>query len=178
MKPEVIEDPNGTRSYLMFRHPCLPGTAQGGWKKQSVEVQMQEIRRQATAPTKQFTREEIEKHSTENDCWIVVNGRVYDATSVLSWHPGGKAAIMPHAGRADMQTTEDYESIHDEYAHKKLEGKLPEQVECPMLINRGRVCLGCSNKKVHGFYEERGRREKKAARDVSSCGPRCGLEAT
>jgi cytochrome b involved in lipid metabolism len=73
--------------------------------------------------TEQFTREEIEKHHTEQDCWIVVNGRVYDATSVLSWHPGGKAPIMGHAGRVHPETTEEYESIHDEFAHQKLNGK-------------------------------------------------------
>lgn len=35
----------------------------------------------------------------EDDCWIVVDGKVYDATSVIEWHPGGKAAVLGHAGR-------------------------------------------------------------------------------
>lgn len=122
VKPEVREDLQGNQTHLIFRHPCEPGTGQGGWKKPSMEIQMQDVRRQASAPAKQFTRAEIEKHSTEKDCWIVVNGRVYDATSVLSWHPGGKAAIMPHAGKVHTDTSDEYESIHDEYAHEKLEG--------------------------------------------------------
>jgi cytochrome b involved in lipid metabolism len=37
---------------------------------------------------------EIEKHNKDNDCWIVINGKVYDATSVLDWHPGGKAKLV------------------------------------------------------------------------------------
>lgn len=122
VKPEVIEEPEGKPSNLLFRHPVEPGTGQGGWKKPSIEIQMEDARRQAAAPSKQFTRDEIEKHSTEKDCWIVVNGRVHDATSVLSWHPGGKAIILAHAGRVHMETTDEYESIHDEFAHNKLAG--------------------------------------------------------
>jgi L-lactate dehydrogenase (cytochrome) len=32
---------------------------------------------------------EIRKHSTENDCWIVVNGDVWDITEFIPSHPGG-----------------------------------------------------------------------------------------
>lgn len=122
VRPEIKEDTESNASYLMFRHPVESGSGQGGWMKPSVEDQISDMRRQASAPSKQFTREEIEKHQSEDDCWIVVNNRVYDATSVLSWHPGGKQAIMPHAGHVHMDTTEEFESIHDSYAHEKLEG--------------------------------------------------------
>lgn len=90
--------------------------------KPSVENRMEQARRSAAAPQKQFTREEIEKHSNENDCWIVVNDKVYDATSVLSWHPGGMTPILDHAGRVHKETTEAFESIHDDFAQKKLQG--------------------------------------------------------
>lgn len=122
VKPEIEEDTKNNQSYLLFRHPVEPGAGQGGWMKPSFEDQIADIKRQAAAPTKQFTREEIEKHHSENDCWIVINNRVYDATSVLSWHPGGKSAILSHAGHAHMETTEEFESIHDSYAQEKLEG--------------------------------------------------------
>lgn len=123
VKPETIEDPQDGTSLLLFRHPCEPGTGESGWMKPSVEDKIEGIRRQASAPREQFTREDIEKHRTEQDCWIVVNGRVYDATSVLSWHPGGMAPIMAHAGKVHAETTEEYESIHDDFAHQKLNGK-------------------------------------------------------
>lgn len=86
---------------------------------------MEEIKRNASSPEKQFTRQEIEKHHTETDCWIVVNGNVYDATKVLSWHPGGKGAIMAHAGIVHWDTTEEFGSIHDNYAQDKLKGISP-----------------------------------------------------
>lgn len=90
--------------------------------KPSVEDRMEQAKREAAAPQKQFTRNEIENHSTDKDCWIVINGKVYDATSILSWHPGGIAPILAHAGRVHTETTEEFESIHDDYAQKKLQG--------------------------------------------------------
>lgn len=122
VKPQVTETPETNELLLTFRHPCEPGTGQGGWMKQSVENQMEQVKREAAAPHKQFTREEIEKHSSEKDCWIVINDKVYDATSVLSWHPGGMTPILAHAGRVHIDTTDAFESIHDDFAQSKLQG--------------------------------------------------------
>lgn len=60
----------------------------------SNEIKLREAQQSSGTPSKQFTREEIEKHDSEKDCWIVVNGNVYDVTSVLSWHPGGILCSM------------------------------------------------------------------------------------
>ena len=38
---------------------------------------------------KEYTMEEVRKHKTDNDCWIVWNGGVYDVTNFLPDHPGG-----------------------------------------------------------------------------------------
>lgn len=32
---------------------------------------------------------QFKKHSSENDCWIVVNGDVWDITEFIPSHPGG-----------------------------------------------------------------------------------------
>jgi L-lactate dehydrogenase (cytochrome) len=32
---------------------------------------------------------EVSKHSTAEDCWVVVNGKVYDLTTFAPEHPGG-----------------------------------------------------------------------------------------
>ncbi|KAK0386311.1 hypothetical protein NLU13_6148 [Sarocladium strictum] len=106
--------------YVLFRHPVEPGTGEGGWMKPSVINQIEAAKREAGTPQKQFTREEIEKHDKEDDCWIVVDGKVYDATSVMAWHPGGKAPIMAHAGRVHQETSDEFWSIHDGYASDKL----------------------------------------------------------
>mmetsp|Transcript_37445 Transcript_37445/g.90037 ORF Transcript_37445/g.90037 Transcript_37445/m.90037 type:complete len:343 (-) Transcript_37445:275-1303(-) len=35
-----------------------------------------------------FTREEVAKHCTRGDCWVIVDGKVHDVTSYLPKHPG------------------------------------------------------------------------------------------
>jgi nitrate reductase (NAD(P)H) len=90
--------------------------------QRSVESQIADAKQNAGAPEKQFTRQEIEKHDKEKDCWLVVDGKVYDATSVLEWHPGGKAAILGHAGKVHQETSDEFASIHDGYASQKLNG--------------------------------------------------------
>lgn len=122
VKPEVIEVSDSDESFLTFRHPVEPGQGRNGWLKPSTEDQMEDIRRQAAAPHQQFTREEIEQHYTEQDCWIVIDGKVVDATSVLSWHPGGPTPIMAHAGRVHAETSEEFGSIHDGFAYNKMSG--------------------------------------------------------
>ena len=47
----------------------------------------------------QFTLEEIAKHSSINDFWCVLHGKVYDLTSYIEYHPGGPNALIPYAGK-------------------------------------------------------------------------------
>lgn len=120
VKPEIVQSEQEGEPHILFRHPVEPGTGNDGWMQPSEENKITKAKQESSAPQKQFTRQEIEKHCTEKDCWIVVDGRVYDATSVLSWHPGGKAAILGHAGKVHQETSDDFASVHDEYAYKKL----------------------------------------------------------
>lgn len=74
----------------------------------------------------EYTLAEIAKHNKDNDCWVVVNGLVVDATSFLSDHPGGKMAIMAFAGR---DATEEFNMVHEEgildkFASELVVGKL------------------------------------------------------
>lgn len=122
VKPEIAQGENNALEVL-FRHPVEPGTSTGGWVQPSADEKIASAKQSSSTPQKQFTREEIEKHDKEDDCWIVVDGNVYDATSVLDWHPGGKATITNHAGKLSQETSESFESIHDGYAYKKLAGQ-------------------------------------------------------
>jgi cytochrome b involved in lipid metabolism len=48
--------------------------------------------------TDTFTMADVATHKTQNDCWTVVNGSVYNVTSWISKHPGGAGAIASMCG--------------------------------------------------------------------------------
>lgn len=57
-----------------------------------------------------YSEEEIARHNTAEDCWVVAHGKVYDATPFLSRHPGMGDMIVKKAGGDvsrdfDMHTT-------------------------------------------------------------------------
>merc|ERR1712100_564655 len=56
-----------------------------------------------------YTVEEVAKHNTKNDCWVILDGKVLDVTSFLSEHPGGELAILTFAGK---DATEEFNMIH------------------------------------------------------------------
>ena len=73
-----------------------------------------------------YTLEEVGKHKTATDCWVIVNGEVLDVTKFLPDHPGGKMAIMAFAGR---DATEEFNMVHEEgivqkYASETVIGTL------------------------------------------------------
>lgn len=55
---------------------------------------------------KVYTWKDVQEHSTMNNCWVVVNEKVYDVTEFIKEHPGGSEAILKHAA---TDVTEDYE---------------------------------------------------------------------
>merc|ERR1719336_1418724 len=56
-----------------------------------------------------LTMEEVAKHTTKSDCWVVVAGQVLNVTKFLGEHPGGELAILTFAGK---DATEEFNMIH------------------------------------------------------------------
>ncbi|KKY23884.1 putative mitochondrial cytochrome b2 [Phaeomoniella chlamydospora] len=53
--------------------------------------------------------EEVSKHSTDQDCWLVIDNEIWDLTEFAPQHPGGAAIILKYGGR---DATEPYNEIH------------------------------------------------------------------
>merc|ERR1712187_773580 len=56
-----------------------------------------------------MTMAEVAKHTTKDDCWVVVSGQVLNVTKFLGEHPGGELAILTFAGK---DATEEFNMIH------------------------------------------------------------------
>jgi flavocytochrome c len=54
---------------------------------------------QEAQPYKEYSLEDVAKHNSEKDCWVVVDGQVLDVTKFLPDHPGGKKAVLIYAGK-------------------------------------------------------------------------------
>lgn len=52
-----------------------------------------------TTATKTYTIRQVRRHNTAASCWSAVNRKVYDLTTWISQHPGGKQAIRGMCGR-------------------------------------------------------------------------------
>ncbi|RUP49170.1 FMN-dependent dehydrogenase-domain-containing protein, partial [Jimgerdemannia flammicorona] len=53
--------------------------------------------------------QELAQHNTQEDCWVIIHGKVYDLTKFLPEHPGGIKVITRWAGQ---DATPSFESIH------------------------------------------------------------------
>merc|ERR1711971_1019963 len=75
-----------------------------------------------------YTKEEVAKHTSKTDCWVILDGKVLNVTSFLSQHPGGELAILTFAGK---DATEEFNMIHPpdvigKYAPDAIIGMLGE----------------------------------------------------
>ncbi|KAI0034579.1 acyl-CoA dehydrogenase NM domain-like protein [Vararia minispora EC-137] len=71
----------------------------------------------ATKQLKTFTREEVAKHSSVDDMWIIIDAKVYDVTRFKSLHPGGTAVFLDDE-IAGQDATEAFYGLH---RHEVLE---------------------------------------------------------
>ncbi|CDO51451.1 hypothetical protein DV451_002429 [Geotrichum candidum] len=51
---------------------------------------------------------EIEKHTSRDDLWMVINGKVYDVTPFVDEHPGGEEVLVDCGG---IDATTPFEDV-------------------------------------------------------------------
>ena len=65
-----------------------------------------------------LTLEEVARHSTESDCWVVIGNDVYNVTSLIDTHSGGREAIIQYCG---TNATEVFFSKHGQGPYEVLQ---------------------------------------------------------
>ncbi|KAG0679784.1 Cytochrome b2, mitochondrial precursor [Pichia californica] len=82
----------------------------------------------ATISNRKISVEEFIKHNKADDCWITVNGNVYDLTDFIEMHPGGTTPLIQNAGH---DATVLYNKIHPKGT---IENFLPKDKQLGVLI--------------------------------------------
>lgn len=54
-----------------------------------------------------ITKQELQKHTSHNDVWFSIHGKVYNVTKFLDEHPGGEEVLMEQAGQDATDAFED-----------------------------------------------------------------------
>ncbi|GAB4819524.1 hypothetical protein N2152v2_006570 [Parachlorella kessleri] len=67
--------------------------------------------------TTTYTLAECQEHTTEKDCWLIIEGKVYNVTNFLDEHPGGYDIVVAAAGK---DATESFEEIGHSNAAKQM----------------------------------------------------------
>ncbi|XP_010413956.1 PREDICTED: cytochrome b5-like [Camelina sativa] len=66
-----------------------------------------------------FTLSQVSEHNQPQDCWLVMNGKVYNVTKFLEDHPGGDDVLLSSTGK---DATDDFEDVgHSESAREMME---------------------------------------------------------
>lgn len=52
-----------------------------------------------------ITLQDCKAHNKEEDCWLVISGKVYDVTEFLDEHPGGFDIVLAATGRVFVRLT-------------------------------------------------------------------------
>ena len=95
-------------------------------------VQIVEIAPAAELGLRNYSLLEVAQHKLEKDCWMAIEGQVYDLTSYLPGHPSDPAIVLTWCGREATQAwqTKTAGRPHSSRANKLLQqyliGKLRE----------------------------------------------------
>ncbi|KAI8804559.1 hypothetical protein BJ742DRAFT_760375 [Cladochytrium replicatum] len=100
--PQILSTAPGVRRKV----PLGPGHSALDWAK--LKSSGTDLRGGING-TSRLTPSMLAQHRTKEDCWMAIQGKVYNVTPYLKYHPGGVSQLMRGAGR---DATELYLKIH------------------------------------------------------------------
>ncbi|KAI0073788.1 hypothetical protein K474DRAFT_1602723 [Panus rudis PR-1116 ss-1] len=123
VRPKITQDPRGSLQFVQFQHPVAPGNEVGGWMEPP-EAQVNAGTEAVSSSIKSISLDEVAKHNTKDDAWIILDNKVYDVTSVLDWHPGGETSILTYAGKASIDATNEVRCLYGHDANSRRDESL------------------------------------------------------
>lgn len=94
-KPSVAQESAGTSIDSQ-----MPAEGTGGTPEMIVSQETTESPATTQQPTvSSYSLAQVAVHNSASSCWSVINGGVYDLTTWIGQHPGGKQAIMGLCGK-------------------------------------------------------------------------------
>lgn len=118
------------------------------------------------AGTKTITlnKEEIAKHNTKNDCYLIIKDQVYSVASFIDQHPGGVSKLVNECGK---EASAIFAKIHSNFAWNLLSdyyiGKLGQTIVIKANTNTNpnttSTNVNNSNSKKSTNYEDEGEYE-------------------
>ncbi|RHZ54043.1 hypothetical protein Glove_431g13 [Diversispora epigaea] len=90
-KPTPLEKANKLRRKVILE----PGHSPLDWAK----LKNSGIDLSGVSEIRKYTLEELKQHKKRDEAWTAINGKIYNMTPYLNFHPGGEKELMRVAGR-------------------------------------------------------------------------------
>ncbi len=112
-----------------------------------------------------LTKEEIAKHNSRNDCYLIIKDQVYSVASFVDQHPGGVSKLVNECGK---EASAIFAKIHSNFAWNLLSGyyigKLGQTIVIKdnsnnPNINSTNSINNSTNSKVNTNYDDEGEYE-------------------
>lgn len=94
-------------------------------RKPEISTSAPNVKNEGKTPQEEnfYSLAEVAKHNKENDCWVVIENKVYRVENYINDHPGGSDKIINNCGK---DATNFFNSIkngqgHSQKAWQKLE---------------------------------------------------------
>mmetsp|Transcript_9173 Transcript_9173/g.12355 ORF Transcript_9173/g.12355 Transcript_9173/m.12355 type:complete len:505 (+) Transcript_9173:37-1551(+) len=77
-----------------------------------------------------FTPAQVAEHNKEGDLWVIVDGKVFDVSSFIQSHPGGRRVLLQFAGKDATTQFQEFHpsSVLKDYSHLCI-GSIGSQIE-------------------------------------------------